>query len=273
MAVQRQSSILLPLSRVLVAQVVRGVFQKNQLYKDTVELKQNFLFKTNVYPNLLMLGTDMYVSLEETDAGTLVKVETKSQTYVMGDVFNFYNRYIQDFLRNLEFETHRSNALNTSQIGRTVHEEPFNYASKQANIIDVCLEPELEIIQANVEEVRIPVGVSITVKRSRTIEHAVEIDRKVSGGANTDVGLKQILSASIRGEIEKRQGYSYQESETIEYEIELSGEKNNLYRLIWTDVWRKGYVKLQDEAFEKLPFRFRERAELEVLPIDSENSM
>ena len=86
-------------------------------------------------------------------------------------------------------------------------------------------------------------------------------------GGSIDTGFKLVLSASIRGEIEKEQGRAYQESETIEYEVALNGEKSTRYKLNWTDVWRKGVAEYREGGETHLvPFRFREWAELEVLP-------
>lgn len=134
--------------------------------------------------------------------------------------------------------------------------------------IEIHLEAEPERAHILSEEVSVPPGVMITVKRSRTIEHRVDVNWRASGGGSIDAGFKLILSASIRGEIEKEQGRAYRESETIEYEVALNGENSTRYKLNWKDVWRKGVAEYKDGGVTHVvPFRFREWAELEVLPV------
>jgi hypothetical protein len=136
--------------------------------------------------------------------------------------------------------------------------------------IEIHLEAESERAHILSEEVSVPPGVTIKVKRSRTIEHSVDVNWRASGGGSINAGFKPLLSASIRGEIEKVQGRAYQESETIEYEVALNGEKSTRYKLNWTDVWRRGVAEYRDGGVTHVvPFRFREWAELEVLPVES----
>jgi hypothetical protein len=135
-------------------------------------------------------------------------------------------------------------------------------------VANINLDSQTESIQTTSEEVSVPPGVTIKVKRSRTIEHTVDIDWQVSGGISIESGIKPIISASIRGEIGQRQGRTYQESETLEYEVALNGETSTRYRLIWTDVWRKGVAEFQiGYRTQVLPFRFREWTKLDVHPI------
>jgi hypothetical protein len=135
-------------------------------------------------------------------------------------------------------------------------------------VANINLDSQIESIQSASEEVSVPPGVTIKVKRSRTIEHTVDIDWQMSGGINIDSGFKPIISASVRGEIGQRQGRTYQESETLEYEVALNGETSTRYRLIWTDMWRKGVAEFQiGYRTQVLPFRFREWTKLDVYPI------
>jgi hypothetical protein len=132
----------------------------------------------------------------------------------------------------------------------------------------ITFDATLERTQVASEEVHVPRGVNIKVKRSRTIEHTIEIGMRHSGTDKVDVGSGQILTLSIQEEIEHSCGQSYQRSETIEYEIELSGDVTNSYALIWTEMWRRGFAEIQDGShITKTPFRYRERAELEVKPL------
>lgn len=138
-----------------------------------------------------------------------------------------------------------------------------------ANVrVMVSLLDALERIPATTEEVRVPPGVTVKVKRSRTFEHTVEIDWNIAGAASLDVGLKQVLGGSIRGEISRTQRSGDKESETVEYEVELKGDTSTRYQLIWTDIWRSGTAELQKgRGTEVLPFRYREKTELEVVAV------
>ena len=112
-------------------------------------------------------------------------------------------------------------------------------------------------------------GVKIKVSRSRTIEHLVDINWRTSKSGNLDIGLKGIISASISGEVEQMRGQSNKKIETVNYEVELNGEKHNRYKLIWTDIWCKGIVEFRkDNITQTLPFKYLEKAELEVVGSD-----
>ncbi|MFM6025140.1 MAG: hypothetical protein ACKPER_19790, partial [Dolichospermum sp.] len=106
----------------------------------------------------------------------------------------------------------------------------------------------------------------ITVKRSRTIEHTVDITWRDLKSENLTLGFKDIIGASILNEVERQRGRSYTTSEKLEYEVELSGDNACEYSLIWTDVWCTGTIEFTtNEITQVLPFRFRERSELEVI--------
>ena len=140
-------------------------------------------------------------------------------------------------------------------------------------VANVHLDAEVESVQTTSEEVSVPYGVTIKVKRSRTIEHTVDIDWHTSRGINIDSGFKPIISASIRGEIGESQGRAYHESESLEYEVELNGEASTHYKLTWTDVWRKGIAEFRiGNTTQALPFRFREWTKLEVHPLGNMNA-
>lgn len=125
-----------------------------------------------------------------------------------------------------------------------------------------------EKIQVKTEEVHVPPGVTIKVKRSRTIERTVEVNWNVVGSVALGAGLKDIINASIVGEIERMQGHSFKQSETLEYEVELNGDKSSRYKLAWVDVWQTGAIEYPIENKTKvIPFRFNETSELKVSPI------
>src|SRR5947207_154716 len=83
------------------AAYVRRVLSKNQSYRRIKESEDGTVFRTNVKPNFLLLGTDMKVDLNQADSGTKITVTVKSQPWMMGDAFGFYERYIRDFFSAL----------------------------------------------------------------------------------------------------------------------------------------------------------------------------
>jgi hypothetical protein len=125
---------------------------------------------------------------------------------------------------------------------------------------------ETETRKAASEIINVPPGVIINVKRSRTLQHTVHIEWNHLGEAHLQVGWKEIISASVRGEIERRYTRDHQESETIEYEITLDGKVSSRYELVWIETWRKGWIEtINQKSTTKLPFQFREKTELSVL--------
>ncbi len=60
-------------------------------------------FKVMIKPSLwpLLLSTTMTILAIPGKAATTVIVETCSQRFIYGDIFNFYNRYISDLLNAL----------------------------------------------------------------------------------------------------------------------------------------------------------------------------
>lgn len=125
-----------------------------------------------------------------------------------------------------------------------------------------------ERIQVKTEEVHVPPGVIIKITRSRTIERVVEVNWKATGSAELGAGIKDLISASIVGEIEHMQGHSFKQSETLEYEVELNGDKSNCYKLSWVDIWQAGAIEYPlDNKTKVIPFRFNETSELKVSPV------
>lgn len=108
--VQRSSEDHFDVSVPAVADAVRAVLARSSAYRETMEIDKATLFKTKVKPRnrflgWLLLSTDMTVKLGPIGlAGTQVVVSTTSQWYITGDIFNVYERYIQDFLRDLRHQ-------------------------------------------------------------------------------------------------------------------------------------------------------------------------
>jgi hypothetical protein len=127
-----------------------------------------------------------------------------------------------------------------------------------------------ERVTVGSEEVSVPPGVTIRVKRARTIEHSLEVNWSLSFGAGIEAGMKSIVSASTLASIERQQGITMRNAETIEYDIALDGEKSCRWLLTWTEIWRSGLVEVPVSGTTTLlPFRFLEGAQLEVKSIAS----
>jgi hypothetical protein len=102
MAVHRNRSITLQIREDEVVEQARKILLGNPAYKNTKEQDKG-CFVTNVNPSWWLLGTAMTVRITGgEDSTTIVQVSTKSQPFIMGDVFDYYNRYIQEFLSALQ---------------------------------------------------------------------------------------------------------------------------------------------------------------------------
>jgi hypothetical protein len=69
-------------------------------YQNTAEENDYFLFHTEVRPNWwpLLLSTELAIRLIPLDSLTKVVVQTRSQSFLFGDVFDCYRGYIRDIL-------------------------------------------------------------------------------------------------------------------------------------------------------------------------------
>ena len=83
----------------MVAQAVRAVLGQSPRYRHTTE--QGTCFVTNVRPHWWVLGTAMTIDLQPSGTRTQVSVSTRSQWFIVGDVFDYYSGYIHDFLGHL----------------------------------------------------------------------------------------------------------------------------------------------------------------------------
>ncbi|MEA5079222.1 MAG: hypothetical protein VB013_11695 [Anaerolineaceae bacterium] len=119
------------------------------------------------------------------------------------------------------------------------------------------------------EEITIPKGVVVKVKRSRTIEHEVSIEWDNKTLIDFSVGIKEIISTKISTDIGNSHMENFRRSQTNEYEVELDGNVSNNYKLIWYDVWLIGSAEVKNEknSTSILPFKLRSQTVLEVVPI------
>jgi hypothetical protein len=107
MTIRRHSDDYFDAEPSAVASAVRLVLARRPPYVLTSETEKDTIFKTNVKPSRWLLGTDMTIQLKLSPGGTQVVASTESQWFILGDVFDFYNRSIRDFLRDLRTELQR----------------------------------------------------------------------------------------------------------------------------------------------------------------------
>lgn len=150
-----------------------------------------------------------------------------------------------------------------------VEQKPISQAQEK-QVIKINIEPNEIKSQAASEIIDVPKGVIVKVKRIRIVEHSMNIEWSSAITGKGEVGIKQLVSASIQGEIQRVKGYVLQQTESMEYEITLDGEKHPQYQLMWMDVWLKGMAEIQENnnSYQQ-PFQFRDRAELKVVPLST----
>lgn len=80
--------------------------QKGYSYADASISSDQRTIYTKIKPNTwpLMLSTKLKIVIEENATGCSVMASTKSQRLIFGDVFNFYNRYLNDLMKSLEIK-------------------------------------------------------------------------------------------------------------------------------------------------------------------------
>lgn len=104
MTIRRHSHAHFKATPAVVAKAVRSVLAQRPPYVRADEVEKDALFSTDVRPGWWLSGTDMMIQLHASPDGTFVTAETKSQFFIVGDVFGFYDRYIQRFLSDVRRE-------------------------------------------------------------------------------------------------------------------------------------------------------------------------
>lgn len=163
-------------------------------------------------------------------------------------------------------ERHSNPALSDEKPILSTTKRPIQ--TPEQHIINVIFDPSETKVQSASEVVDVPKGVTVKVRRVRIVEHSVNIEWSSAITSKGEIGIKQLVSASIQGEIQKVKGYILQQTESMEYEITLDGEKHSQYQLVWMDVWLKGIAEINEgiNSYQQ-PFQFRDRAELKVVPL------
>lgn len=112
-------------------------------------------------------------------------------------------------------------------------------------------------------------GIKRIIKRSRTIEHGVFVTETngLEGSLKAEMPL---VSAEIKGKVEKALGETSKQSETVEQTIEVDGNALPKVKLTWVEKYRVGTATTMVNGVEKkLPFEFRENIELRMKRADN----
>lgn len=123
------------------------------------------------------------------------------------------------------------------------------------------------------EEIAVPAGVKIKVRRSKSITRSVEFKDRLSFRHGAGITLKQVVELSIQRQYEQETGSTFHTNETVDYEVELDGSVATRYSLSWIEVWREGIAKKIGQSLDvtgetSVPFRVRERIELDVQTVE-----
>lgn len=110
MSVRGQKADRFDAAPAAVAAAVRAVLSHRPPYISMAETERDTAFETNVKPSWWLLGTDMTVELKPSPTGTEVVAKTKSQWFIFGDVFDYYNGYLRDFFKDVRTELQRHRA-------------------------------------------------------------------------------------------------------------------------------------------------------------------
>jgi len=93
--------------------------QQKYSYVDAEVDRDSGKIHTRIRPNLwpLLLSTRLDIQIQGGDMTSNVIVRTRSQWFILGDVFNFYRSYIKDLLNSLRFEVERNVEQRGSDLG------------------------------------------------------------------------------------------------------------------------------------------------------------
>jgi len=105
MTVKRQGEATFNIDKATLVRFTQTILSTNPIYKDT-KRGGDGSFTTNVKPGFYLLSTPMTISFEEVGTAITVKVSTTSQSFLIGDRFGYYDRYIKNFLDELKRTVH-----------------------------------------------------------------------------------------------------------------------------------------------------------------------
>ncbi len=101
MTVERAKSMVVPVDQRLIMHAIEQILRAQALYRQTNINRDTSTVTTTITPGFPLLSTKMIVHLRSGANQTQVDVLTRSQWYILGDIFNLYNGYIDRFLHAL----------------------------------------------------------------------------------------------------------------------------------------------------------------------------
>jgi hypothetical protein len=105
MTVRRQGEATFNIDKARLVEFTQTILSDNPIYKDTKKAGDDS-FTTNVKPSFYLLSTPMTISFDEVGTAFTVKVSTTSQSFLIGDRFGYYDRFIKNFLDELKRAVH-----------------------------------------------------------------------------------------------------------------------------------------------------------------------
>lgn len=147
---------------------------------------------------------------------------------------------------------------------RPILERRPDDSSAGISSVKVEIDPEVKMVEASTEIIKVVPGVTTNIKRSRTLEHKVIFSSNDERG-NSISSKNEFLDIEVKNNIESLLGREFRQTETIEQEVRLDGNVNRQYKLIWYDKIRTGVVEYQQQSeVIRVRFQFKEWAELRV---------
>jgi hypothetical protein len=101
MTVERVKSVTVPIDQRLVLHAIEQILREQALYRQISINPNTATVTTTITPGFPLLSTKMLIHLRAEADQTQVEVMTRSQCYILGDIFNMYNGYINQFLKAL----------------------------------------------------------------------------------------------------------------------------------------------------------------------------
>ena len=101
MTVRRSGEAAFAVGPQEITQQALYVLRNHPEYKSITASPAGRTLTATVWPDWWLLPTRMTVQLEPLEGATRVRVSTRSQVFIMGDVLGYYTSYIQQFLRRL----------------------------------------------------------------------------------------------------------------------------------------------------------------------------
>ena len=102
MTVKRTQNAFVPANQHLVMNTVEQILRATDLYRQTSVNRDSATVTTTITPGFPLLSTRMTIHLRTVADQTYVDVSTRSQWYILGDILNMYNGYIDQFLHALD---------------------------------------------------------------------------------------------------------------------------------------------------------------------------